>query len=63
MNVSSIQIQRPGFLDMVQDALPETGADPAQFEFELTEGILLQAWPRSKAVQNASGHGLRAGHR
>ncbi len=42
VNVSSIQLQRPGFLAMVAEALRATGADAHQFELELTEGTLLE---------------------
>ena len=53
INVSSIQLQNPGFLDMVRQALVETGADPLGFEFELTEGILLHALPAIKELFEA----------
>ncbi|MGI4954819.1 MAG: sensor domain-containing protein [Janthinobacterium lividum] len=43
INLSSIQLQRPGFVAGVEQALTETGADPRQFEFELTEGTLIEA--------------------
>ncbi len=43
INVSSIQLQRPGFMACVAQALAETGADPHDFEFELTEGTLIEA--------------------
>ncbi len=42
INVSSVQLQKPGFVGTVERALQETGADPRQFEFELTEGTLLE---------------------
>ncbi len=42
INVSGIQLQRGGFVETVRDALRETGANPADFEFELTEGVLIE---------------------
>jgi diguanylate cyclase (GGDEF)-like protein/PAS domain S-box-containing protein len=41
INLSNIQLQSTGFLEMVEGALAETGADAADFEFELTEGLLI----------------------
>ena len=43
INLSGVQLQRPGFMATVERALDETGAMPADFEFELTEGTLFGA--------------------
>ncbi len=49
INLSSLQLRntnqlrKPGFLAMVERALAESGADPRQFEFELTEGVLIES--------------------
>jgi len=43
MNVSSVQLQKPGFIATIEEALANTGADPRDFEFELTEGLLIEA--------------------
>jgi diguanylate cyclase (GGDEF)-like protein/PAS domain S-box-containing protein len=43
INVSSVQLQKPGFIAAVETALDNTGADPQDFEFELTEGLLIEA--------------------
>ena len=42
INVSGVQLRRPGFIASVEQALAETGAEPAHLEFELTEGVLLE---------------------
>ena len=42
INLSSVQLSRPGFIAAVKQALHETGADPRQLEFELTEGVFLE---------------------
>jgi diguanylate cyclase (GGDEF)-like protein/PAS domain S-box-containing protein len=50
INVSSVQLQKPGFLITVEQALSETGADPVNFEFELTEGLLIEASPEILSI-------------
>jgi diguanylate cyclase (GGDEF)-like protein/PAS domain S-box-containing protein len=49
INLSGLQLQNPGFLDMVEDALAETGCNGADFEFELTEGVLIEISPEVSA--------------
>ena len=49
INLSSVQLQSSGFLGMVEDALAETGCNGADFEFELTEGILIEVSPEVSA--------------
>jgi diguanylate cyclase (GGDEF)-like protein/PAS domain S-box-containing protein len=45
INVSSVQLRKPGFIATVEQALAETGADPRNFEFELTEGLIIEPSP------------------
>ena len=49
INLSSVQLQSPGLLDMVEDALAATGCNGADFEFELTEGVLIEISPEVSA--------------
>ena len=41
INLSPVQIESPGLLPMVVNALADSGIDPARVEFEITEGVLL----------------------
>ena len=43
VNVSASQIARPDFHTDMNNLIAETGADPAKFEIEITEGVLLGA--------------------
>ena len=43
INLSAVQLQRPGFLAAVERSLSETGAKAEDYEFELTEGTLVSA--------------------
>ncbi len=45
INVSGLQLLDPGFVALVEDALRSTGADATHFEFELTEGMLIEPSP------------------
>jgi diguanylate cyclase (GGDEF)-like protein/PAS domain S-box-containing protein len=49
INLSSVQLQSPDFLGMVENALAETGCNGADFEFELTEGVLIDISPEVSA--------------
>ncbi len=53
INVSSVQLKKPGFVEVVQQALVETGANPKDFEFELTEGLLIEPSPEILAILSA----------
>ena len=53
INVSSVQLQKPGFIASVEYALAKTGADPHDFEFELTEGLLIEASMQTSSILNA----------
>lgn len=52
VNVSSVQLRRPGFVDLVRQAVADTGARPADFEFELTEGLLIEASSEILSILN-----------
>ncbi|WP_128255435.1 putative bifunctional diguanylate cyclase/phosphodiesterase [Falsirhodobacter deserti] len=41
VNLSSMQLQSPAFLGVVQDVLRATGLDPKRLELEITESVLL----------------------
>lgn len=42
VNVSGKQIREPGMVEMVREALRETGVSPTQIELELTESTIMQ---------------------
>jgi EAL domain-containing protein (putative c-di-GMP-specific phosphodiesterase class I) len=42
VNVSGHQIREPGLIQMVRDALEETGVSPEQVELEITESTIMQ---------------------
>ena len=46
LNISSVQVKMPDFVEGVRRILVETGADARRFDLELTEGILRSARPR-----------------
>ncbi|MBX7527000.1 sensor domain-containing protein [Qipengyuania vesicularis] len=41
INISPVQFEANGFVEMVETALKETGLDPARLELELNESVLL----------------------
>lgn len=43
VNVSSIQLRQPGFLDFINASLAETGISPHHLELEITESIALES--------------------
>ena len=47
LNISSVQVKMPDFVEGVRRALAETGADARRFDLELTEGILLECSPET----------------
>jgi diguanylate cyclase (GGDEF)-like protein/PAS domain S-box-containing protein len=49
INLSGVQLSRPGFVAAVRQALRETGADPSRFGFELTEGVFLESTAEIRA--------------
>lgn len=44
VNVSTIQFQRPNFVELVASILAETGIDPHRLELELTESIMVDGF-------------------
>jgi EAL domain-containing protein (putative c-di-GMP-specific phosphodiesterase class I) len=50
LNISSVQLKMPDFIETVRRALAETGADARKFDLELTEGILLELSPHILSV-------------
>jgi len=50
LNISSVQVKQPDFIETVRKALAETGADARRFDLELTESILLELSPPILAV-------------
>jgi EAL domain-containing protein (putative c-di-GMP-specific phosphodiesterase class I) len=42
INVSQVQFRHPHFLDMLRDALHETGAPPEYVELEITESMAME---------------------
>jgi len=42
VNLSPVQFQQPGLVDMVADSLTESGLRPANLILEITEGVMLQ---------------------
>jgi len=47
LNISSVQVKMPDFVEGVRRTLAETGADARRFDLELTEGILLECSPET----------------
>ena len=50
LNISSVQVKLPDFIETVRRSLAETGADARRFDLELTEGILLELSPATLAA-------------
>ncbi len=49
VNVAAVQLDDPGFADMVERALDETGLDPTRLCLEITESALMSDGPGAKA--------------
>lgn len=47
VNISSIQLYQPGFVQQVLNVLQQTGANPALLKLELTESMLLTDMPQA----------------
>lgn len=50
VNVSPVQMRSPNLLPTIVNALGETGLDPARFEVEITEGVLLHDSEANMAI-------------
>jgi diguanylate cyclase (GGDEF)-like protein len=53
VNVSPVQLRRPGMIEQVKAILAETGADPRRLDLEITEGCLLRDDARTHDILNA----------
>jgi diguanylate cyclase (GGDEF)-like protein/PAS domain S-box-containing protein len=53
VNVSGAQMQRPSFVDDVQEVIETSGIDPSMLELELTETVLMENAERSMAQMRA----------
>ena len=53
VNVSAREIQQPGFVDAVQEALADAGMGAARLSLEITETALLKATPSTVATLEA----------
>jgi diguanylate cyclase (GGDEF)-like protein len=53
VNVSPVQLRRPGMIEYVKKTLAETGADPRRLDLEITEGCLLRDDVRTHEILNA----------
>ncbi|UDL94053.1 EAL domain-containing protein [Lichenihabitans sp. PAMC28606] len=53
VNVSGNQLMEPGFVALVEEALKSQGANAANFEIELTEGLLVEPSPQIMASLHA----------
>ncbi|WP_165943245.1 bifunctional diguanylate cyclase/phosphodiesterase [Roseicella aquatilis] len=52
VNVSPVQLQRPGLVETVRATLEATGLDPSRLELEVTEGVLVRDGERALVVLN-----------
>lgn len=50
VNVSPVQMRSPNLLPTIINALADTGLDPARFEIEITEGVLLHESEANMAI-------------
>ncbi|EKQ57174.1 MULTISPECIES: EAL domain-containing protein [unclassified Clostridium] len=50
INISSVDLQQPDFLDNVKEILNDTGIDPSIVELEITETVLMQSLDSSIKV-------------
>ena len=50
VNVSSLQIEQEGFVELVRDVLASTGLAPGRLEIEITESVLLNHDEANRAV-------------
>jgi diguanylate cyclase (GGDEF)-like protein/PAS domain S-box-containing protein len=53
INVSSVELKRDSFIATVEQAFASSGADPRDIEFELTEGLLIEASLQTLSVLQA----------
>jgi diguanylate cyclase (GGDEF)-like protein len=53
VNVSPVQLRRPGLIEQIKATLAETGADPRRLDLEITEGCLLRDDLRTHDILHA----------
>jgi diguanylate cyclase (GGDEF)-like protein len=53
VNISPVELRRPGLLEQVMATLTETGADPRRLDLEITEGCLLRDDVRTHDILHA----------
>jgi diguanylate cyclase (GGDEF)-like protein len=53
VNVSPVQLRRPGLIDQIKAVVAETGADPGRLDLEITEGCLLRDDLRTHEILNS----------
>jgi EAL domain-containing protein (putative c-di-GMP-specific phosphodiesterase class I) len=56
VNISARQFQHPGFIDMVEEVLRETGLPPRYLELEITESVAMHDASRTTATLHALRH-------
>ena len=56
VNISARQFQHPGFIDLVEDVLRETGLPPRYLELEITESVAMHDASRTTATLHALRH-------
>ncbi|NLO08912.1 MAG: EAL domain-containing protein [Clostridiales bacterium] len=60
VNISSVQINRPGFIDFLSDILDETGLPPEYLVLEITESTLVSSiMDATKLLQNLQSLGVK----
>ena len=50
VNISSVQLMEPEFLERVENILKETNVDPSCLEFEITESVYISAKKYASAI-------------
>jgi diguanylate cyclase (GGDEF)-like protein len=59
VNISAVQFQRPGLVELVCDVLAETGLEPQALELEITEGSAMHEVERTvRVLQELKGLGV-----
>jgi len=50
INISSVQLQKEGFVDMVKDILERTGLEPQYLELEITESVMINNFDVNNSI-------------
>lgn len=59
INISALQVQRPGFADEIAAALDRSGLDPRRLAIEITESILIEVENATSVVAELAKAGVR----